>query len=146
VRNTSFLYSLFNSNVCFHDFLAHKQTTTHSNGHDESGVCEGDWIKTPLLKKCHAVPSDYRDLKSDTSRPVASRTRPKARLDSDDDPAAGGYAGGNITSETDVPAVDETALDGRATLWTPTLLDSADRSHKRYENYNIYFEFSFLTF
>jgi len=68
------------------------------------------------LKKYNVIPSDYRDLESDTSGAVASRYRQKTRMDSDDDPAAGGYAGGNISSETDVPAIDETVPDKRATL------------------------------
>ena len=38
------------------------------------------------------------------------------RLDSDDDPVVDGYAGGNISSETDVPEVDGTLPDWRATL------------------------------
>jgi len=93
--------------------LAHKQATTHPNGHDEGVVCEEDQIKIPLRliddpEKCTAVPSDCRDLESDTPGPVASRTRRKSRLDSDVEPAVDGYVGGNISSETDVPAVDET--------------------------------------
>jgi len=42
--------------------------------------------------------------------------RAVTRLDSDEDPAAGGYAGGNISNETGVPAVDKTVPDGRATV------------------------------
>jgi len=29
-------------------YLAHKQTTTHLNGHDAGGVCEEGQIKIPL--------------------------------------------------------------------------------------------------
>jgi len=47
---------------------------------------------------------------------VANRTRQKTRLESDDDPAVDGYAGGNISNETDVPVVDKTVPDGQATV------------------------------
>ena len=98
--------------------LACKQTTTHPNGHDEREVCEGGQIKIPLWllddPEKIAVLSDYCDY---MSKLVASWTRQKTRLDRDDDSAVDGYAGWNICSETDVPAVNETVRDGQATVF-----------------------------
>jgi len=78
------------------------------------------------VKKYTAVQSDCRDLESDTSGVVASPTIWKTRLD-DEDSAFDRYAGGNISGEITIPAVDvvdeSPTREREATITTRSIVD-----------------------
>jgi len=98
-------------------YTAHKQTTTHPHSHDGGGVSEGGRNVIPsnlqmTLDKCYVNESDHRDLGSDTSGPISSRTKRKSKLHGSANQAPGGKGYDESDSaETGVPSdheVDDT--------------------------------------
>ena len=93
---------------------AHKQATTHSHSHDEGGVSEGGRSVIPppdlqtTLDKCYVDESDCRDLGSDTSGPISSRTRRKSKLHRSTNltPGGDGYDESD-NAQTGVPSDNE---------------------------------------
>jgi len=95
-------------------YTAHQQATTHPHGHDGGGVSEGGRSVIPpdqqtALDKCYVDESDHRDLGSDTSGPISSRTRRKSKLpdSANQVPAGGGYDESDSAEETGVPSDNE---------------------------------------
>ena len=92
---------------------AHNQATTHSHSHDEGGVSEGGRSVIPpdlqtTLDKYYVDESDRRDLGSDTSGPISSRTRRKSKLHRSTNLTSGGDGyDESDNAETGVPSDNE---------------------------------------